>query len=99
MIAVCVRIVAKKGMEARLIEAVIVQAQRSLALEPDCHRFDVSRRVDESTRQEVFLYELYTDKPAFEEHLTTAHFLSFERSTADCIHHKNVLIYDLVEKP
>lgn len=96
MIAVCVSIAVKKGMETRLLEAVSIQAQRSLAREPDCRRFDVSHRIGEDTCHEIFLYELYTDKAAFEAHLATPHFLSFDHSSADCIKRKNVLIYDLV---
>ena len=52
------------------------QATNSLTLEPGCHQFDVC--FDHANPKRVFLYELYTNKTAFEEHLNTAHFLDFD---------------------
>ena len=57
------------------------QATNSLTLEPGCHQFDVC--FDPSDRRRVFLYELYTDRAAFDEHLKTDHFLNFDATVKD----------------
>jgi (4S)-4-hydroxy-5-phosphonooxypentane-2,3-dione isomerase len=63
------------------IEAVKKQAADSLSLEPECHHFDVCR-VERGGKEVVYLYELYTDRAAFDAHLATPHFLAFnERVT------------------
>lgn len=51
------------------------QARNSLAAEPDCHRFDICQ--DPAAPETFFLYELYTDKAAFEAHLTSPHMQDF----------------------
>jgi len=51
------------------------QAEDSLAQEPQCHRFDVSRHETDTGR--FLLYEIYTDRAAFDHHLKSAHFASF----------------------
>jgi (4S)-4-hydroxy-5-phosphonooxypentane-2,3-dione isomerase len=52
------------------------QAHNSLTLEAGCRQFDVS--VDPSDLRRVFLYEVYTDKGAFDAHLATPHFRDFD---------------------
>ena len=52
------------------------QAHNSLALEEGCRQFDVS--VDPTDLRRIFLYEVYADRAAFDAHLTSAHFLSFD---------------------
>ena len=44
--------------------AMIHQAQTSLEREDDCHRFDVCR--DPAATHRTFLYEVYTDRSAFD---------------------------------
>lgn len=51
------------------------QSENSLTREADCHRFDVSFDPDDPAR--CFLYELYTDRAAFDAHVTTPHFAEF----------------------
>lgn len=48
----------------------------SLKLEADCHVFDVC--VDTERENFVLLYEVYTDRGAFEVHLGTRYFLDFD---------------------
>jgi quinol monooxygenase YgiN len=43
----------------------------------------------------VLLYEIYTDKAAFGEHLKAAHFLSFDAATRSLIKEKKVVEYVL----
>ncbi|WP_424985567.1 putative quinol monooxygenase [Microbulbifer sp. S227A] len=69
-------------------------AATSLAVEPGCHRFDVC--TDEERRDEVFLYELYEDRAAFDVHLHSPHFLAFDDKVAPMIATKQVRTYDQV---
>ncbi|MEP2642277.1 putative quinol monooxygenase [Roseobacter sp.] len=66
-------------------------AARSLADETGCHQFDVA--TDPAHPHEMFLYELYTDAAAFDVHLNTAHFKTFDTSTAHMIADKTVRTY------
>lgn len=70
-------------------------AQTSLAEEPGCHRFDICRNADDPDT--VFLYELYDDRAAFEAHLQSAHFKSFDAAVADMVLGKEVITYDEVQ--
>ena len=69
-------------------------ARRSLADEAGCHRFDVLS--DPARPDEIFLYELYTDRAAFDDHLRTAHFLSFDAAISEMIDRKEVRTYEAV---
>lgn len=73
--------------------AVLENASRSLALEEGCHRFDVAFSSD---GLRCFLYELYSDRAAFDEHLRTSHFARFNASTGEMIAHKRVESYQLI---
>jgi quinol monooxygenase YgiN len=56
--------------------AVKKQAADSLSLEPDCHYFDVCV-VERAAKEVIYLYELYTDRAAFDVHLQSDHFKNF----------------------
>jgi autoinducer 2-degrading protein len=64
------------------------QAQDSLALEPDCHVFDVC--VHTENENFIVLYEVYTDKNAFDRHLESAHFDDFRTDVAPWVSDKKV---------
>ena len=83
MYAVTVNFVVKEEHIDAFESVMKKQASNSLSLEPGCHHFDVC--FDQSDRKRVFLYELYTDKAAFDEHLKTAHFLDFDAKVKDWI--------------
>lgn len=57
---------------ARLIDR---QARDSVGLEADCHQFDVRQVEDDPSR--FLLYELYTDRAAFDTHRGMAHTTRF----------------------
>ena len=63
MYAVCVTFRLKPGTSETFMPLMLDQARNSLALEQECHRFDVCASDDGQT---VFLYELYTDAAAFD---------------------------------
>lgn len=69
-------------------QAVENQARNSLEQEEGCHQFDVCYDIDDDTA--VFLYEIYSDRDAFEEHLDTEHYLDFDASVKDWVAKKDV---------
>ncbi len=72
--------------------AMIENARASLETEPGCHQFDVGFAPDDPAT--CFLYELYTDKSAFETHLAAAHFKSFDAKVAPWLESKAVQAYE-----
>ncbi len=66
-------------------------ARLSLENEPGCHQFDVAFGVDDPTI--CFLYELYTDKAAFDVHLAMPHFKAFDTKVAPWLASKMVGAY------
>jgi quinol monooxygenase YgiN len=88
MFVVTVSFVVDSGFEADFKEAVIKQAQNSLALEADCHVFDVCVAVDNAAS--IFLYEKYSDANAFDDHLASKHFKSFDALVGPWVKSKTV---------
>ena len=66
-------------------------AKRSLELEVGCRYFDVCTSPKDGRK--IFLYELYDDREAFDHHLASEHFLSFNQLTADWIESRDVQEY------
>ena len=73
--------------------ALLAQARNSLEREEGCLRFDVCR--DPEKPGTTFLYEIYSNQPAFQAHLNSAHFKEFDRRVADWIVSKTVQTYRL----
>ncbi len=67
-------------------------AATSTASEPGCRQFDVCQHSDNPS--EIFLYELYDDRAAFDAHLASAHFKDFDAASADIIAEKIVRVYE-----
>lgn len=74
--------------------AVRIQARNSLERESECHRFDVC--VDPVDPSSVFLYEIYTDKAAFDAHLASQHFAEFNALVSPWTVAKEVRTFSLV---
>jgi quinol monooxygenase YgiN len=91
MIAVCVTFDIKDGQMETFLPLMNAQAKASLTQEDGCHRFDVCTQGNAANR--VFLYELYTDRAAFDVHLASDHFKAFEASVAALIAAKSVAIF------
>lgn len=91
MYAVVVTFEVKEDRIEVFMPAMVRNAQTSLAEEPGCCRFDVC--TDPSRANEVFLYELYTDRAAFDAHLASDHFMAFDAHVADMIAGKTVRTY------
>ena len=67
---------------------VLQQAKDSLNNEKKCFTFDVS--FDEKNTNKVFLYEIYQDKDAFDYHLKSDHYLSFDKDVKNWVTKKTV---------
>ena len=76
-----------EGLEA-FLPLIRAQAENSLSKEPDCHCFDVCQ--DGTT---FLLYELYTDRAAFDAHLASAHFAQFDADVKDLLASKTVATF------
>lgn len=96
MFAVVVTFVVKAQSTAEFMPLILANAKRSLALEDGCHQFDVC--ADPERPNEVFLYELYRDAPAFQTHLSSAHFQAFNSETLAMLADKQVKTYMYVTR-
>jgi quinol monooxygenase YgiN len=77
------------GALREFLPLMVDNANKSRDLEPGCERFDVLLPKDVPDR--VLLFEIYTDKAAFGEHLKAAHFLTFDKATKSLIKDKKVV--------
>lgn len=94
--AVCVTFQIKENWMEAFMPLMLGNARASLANEAGCLQFDVL--TDPALADEVFLYELYTDRAAFDAHLTSDHFLAFDSAVADMIADKQVKRYTEVSQ-
>lgn len=76
------------------LDAIRENAALSLETELGCHRFDVA--VGENGSESVFLYELYSDRAAFDAHLDSDHFKAFDAKVAPWVASKQVATFVLV---
>lgn len=81
---------------ADFMREMIANASESRQREPGCLAFDVCE--DPSRPGQIFLYEIYQDAAAFEQHKREAHFLAFDRTVTPWILHKEVRILALVDR-
>jgi autoinducer 2-degrading protein len=84
----------KPGKMEAFRKLIDENAKLSCVREPGCRQFDVL--VPRHGEDQVFLYEIYDSRAAFDEHLNSAHFVAFNASSADFIVNKNVAEFDLV---
>jgi autoinducer 2-degrading protein len=86
-------------IKAEFIEAfrveMLANARASREREPGCRCFDVA--FSDRDPSLVFLYELYDDAVAFVVHQQTAHFKSFDATTAPWIETKLARTFKLVD--
>jgi autoinducer 2-degrading protein len=68
---------------------MIDNVRMSRTVETGCQHFDICR-----DGADVFLYELYDDRAAFDAHLASTHFKTFDRATAAMIAAKDVRLFE-----
>ncbi|ABV95125.1 hypothetical protein Dshi_3392 [Dinoroseobacter shibae DFL 12 = DSM 16493] len=95
MFAVTVTFTLIPGGAEAFMPLMLANARKTLADEPGCLRFDVC--TDPAHPDEVFLYEIYYNREAFDRHLDAAHFQSFDAATAHLVWAKDVRTYAQVQ--
>jgi autoinducer 2-degrading protein len=88
--AITVSFELEEGAAEKFRRLVAENARQSVALEAGCLRFDVLLPASGAVGREVFLYEIYTDQAAFDIHLASAHFKSFDEETRPLVRKKTV---------
>jgi quinol monooxygenase YgiN len=71
----------RPGALADFLPLIVANAQASLRHEPGCQRFDVL--VPDGSSDQVLLYEIYDDEPAFQAHCRSPHFHAFDTASRD----------------
>lgn len=86
------------GARQEFLRLVEENAAASVRNEPGCSRFDVlTFRNSAENHDRVFLYEIYDDRAAFEAHVRTPHFKSFDAATKSMVRKKTVVEFDCWE--
>ena len=94
MFAVCVTFQLKPGFADAFLPLMQNNARISLKNEPGCQQFDVL--TDANKPDKVFLYELYANKAAFDTHLASQHFQTFDTAVTAMIADKDVQTWDTI---
>ena len=94
--AVTVEFELSKGAGAEFLRLVRQNAAASVREEPGCRRFDVLCP-ETDTADTVFLYEIYDSRSAFDAHLASAHYESFNRQTEPMVRRKVVKAFSVSE--
>lgn len=94
MFAVCVTFQVVSGKMDGFLPLMLDNAAASREQEAGCHRFDVL--TDQAKPDQVFLYELYTDRAAFNAHCESPHFKSFNAATSAMIAGKELTTWETV---
>ena len=79
----------KPGTYDRFRALIVENAAASVRDEPGCRRFDVV--VPEGEADRIVLYEIYDDAAAFDAHLKTPHFASFDAACAPLVAGRKVI--------
>ena len=82
--AIAVNFTIKRDRWHDFLCLIKANASASLALEAGCLQFDVLIPV-KSEELSVFLYEIYLNREAFEEHLKSEHFIAFAAKASEMI--------------
>src|SRR6476661_2844522 len=83
------------GVYEQFHSLVSDNARQSVERESGCLRFDVLSASDQPESAQVFLYEIYTDKAAFDEHLASSHFQAFDAKSRELVRKKTVFSYSV----
>ena len=95
MYVITVEFLVKQAFLQQFLSAMHEQANNSLKLENQCHHFDVVVSTDNPCR--IFLYEIYADKVAFDQHLASDHFIEFNASVSGWVANKTVNSWTFVD--
>lgn len=87
----------KPGALGAFMAHLAENARASVDHEPGCYRFDVLTPRETGDDARVTLYEIYTDRAAFDAHLLTPHFLAFKTAIGDLVHRQALVEFDVSE--
>ena len=85
------------GQMAAFLPLMIENAETSRRDEPGCERFDVVQ--PQNDRDTILLYEIYSDRAAFDAHCVSPHFKRFDAATRSMVAEKEVTVLDLLAEP
>jgi quinol monooxygenase YgiN len=85
------------GALPEFLRLVRENAALSVAREPDCLRFDVLTPLDDAAFR-VLLYEIYTDAAAFDRHLASEHYVSFDFRSRALVRTKTVARFSVAPR-
>ncbi|MCR9175718.1 MAG: antibiotic biosynthesis monooxygenase [Alphaproteobacteria bacterium] len=91
MYVVTVEFVIKQDQVEAFAPLMAANAAASVRDEAGCSQFDVCW--DPEGKPVCFLYEIYDDATAFQAHLASAHFKSFDAQVTDMVAEKSVRIW------
>lgn len=77
---------------SKFLQAIVANARTSAAEEAGCRQFDVC--VSDRNSNDIFLYEVYDSKAAFDAHLASAHFHQFSETTSAWITTKDIRAFE-----
>jgi autoinducer 2-degrading protein len=80
--------------QSAFLQAITSNAKTSLADEAGCMQFDVCTSGNDPSQ--IFLYEVYDSKAAFDAHLASAHFHAFNALTSPWVSSKLVTAFERV---
>jgi len=95
MFVVVVEFTVRAEFKEPFLKRVMRQAQDSLQLEVNCHIFDVC--VCSENKNRVLLYEVYTDKTAFDVHLASAHFRDFSNAVQEWVSDRQLTTFERLQ--
>ena len=84
----------KRGAMAAFGKLIDENAQMSCERQPGCGRFAVL--LSKGANDRIFLYEIYDGRTAFDTHLQSPHFTTFNKTSADLIMNRKVAEFDLI---
>ncbi len=85
MYVVTVEITVPAEHFAVFLPLMLKNAEISRTDEPGCRQFDVAVPAEKGQATQVFLYEVYEDRAAFDVHLRSNHYLSFAAAIATLV--------------
>lgn len=94
MFAVVVDFVIKPGRMEDFLPLMHLQGKNSLEREPGCRHFDICR--DAGAPDTIVLYEIYDDAAAFDHHLASDHYRTFDATVTEMLARKTVRRLELL---
>lgn len=86
-----------EGDFERFLALLRDNAARSVQAEPGCLRFDILVPENARASRTVLLYEIYTDRAAFDDHLSSEHYRNFDSETRSMVSRKLAVSFRLCE--